>query len=81
MLCSLMPRIPKHAKHQASIRTLLAELGHTVVLRDEPQPSVFLDHEPSARFYGLTWLLVYADVLAHFTSAIKTVKPKTLAHE
>lgn len=76
MLPSSMPRKPKYSNHQAAIRVNLSELGHTVVLKDEPIPSVFLDHEPAARFYGPDWFTVYTAVREYIFS---TMKPKTLS--
>lgn len=73
-----MPRNRTYATEKAAIRKMLSELGSRATLRDSPMPSVFVDNDATAQFYGASWLTVYADVLAFFTSKLKTVTPKSL---
>lgn len=69
-----MARKRSYQNEQTTIRKMLQEVGHVVVLRSLPSPSVFLDHEPAARFYGSSWLEVYPFVMDYVISKLKKRK-------
>lgn len=58
-------------QEKTSIRKLLLKVHTLVELRNEPQPSVFVDHEPAARFFGADWDVVFELVLFYVTMKYK----------